>query len=64
MYELMCGLLFMYVVVSVWIGFRKMKSDILLREVLDAVVEENELLAKQNKMLREVFKKYNFEIPD
>lgn len=64
MYELMCGLLFVYVVVSVWIGFSKMKSDMLLREVLDAVVEENELLAKQNKMLKDVFKKYGLDLSD
>lgn len=61
MYELMCGLLFMYIVVAVWVGVRKMKSDMLLREVLDAVVEENDLLVKQNKMLKDVFKKYGLD---
>lgn len=60
----MYGLMFVYVVVAVWYIVRKMKSDVLLREVLDAVMEENELLTKQNKMLKEVFKKYNLEIPD
>lgn len=64
MYELMCVLLFVYVVVAVWIGVRKMKSDILLREVLDAVVEENNLIAKQNKMLRDVIRKYGIETAD
>lgn len=61
MYGLLYVLMFVYVVVAVWIGFRKMKSDMLLREVLDAVVEENELLAKQNKMLKDVFKKYGLD---
>ena len=61
MYGLLYVLMFVYVVVAVWIGFRKMKSDMLLREVLDAVMEENELLAKQNKMLKDVFKKYGLD---
>lgn len=64
MYELMCVLMFVYIVSAVWIGIRKMKSDVLLRELLDAVMEENELIAKQNKMLRDVFKKYGLEISD
>ena len=64
MCELLCALLLGYVVIGVWLCVKKMQSDKLLREVLDAVMEENELLTKQNKMLREVFKKYNFEIPD
>lgn len=64
MYELMCVLLINCVVAAVWIGVRKIKSDKLLREVLDAVMEENELLVKQNKMLRDVFKKYGLEISD
>lgn len=64
MYELLCALLFGYVVIGVWLCVKKMQSDKLLREVLDAVMKENELLAKQNKMLRDVFKKYGLKISD
>jgi hypothetical protein len=51
-----------WIVAAIWVCVTRIKSDLLLREVLDAVVEENDLLVKQNKMLKDVFKKYGLEI--
>lgn len=50
-----------WIVVAIWLCVTRVKSDLLLREVLDAVVEENDLLVKQNKMLKDVFKKYGLD---
>lgn len=47
-----------YVILVVLLCVVTSKHNKLTRELIDALVEENNLLADQNKQLRDVIKKY------
>ena len=47
-----------YIIVCVLLFVVTSKHNKLTRELIDSLVKENDLLADQNKALREVIKKY------
>lgn len=47
-----------YIVICVSAIVATSKHDKLTRELIDAIVKENDLLSDQNKALRDIIKKY------
>lgn len=57
-------LLAMHLMGSIWLIAAYYKHNRLTMEMIDGLVEQNDLLVKQNNLLRGVIKKFGLNVPE